>query len=181
MLLVINGAPGVGKTTVGRRYCETDPGATLIDIDAIRADLAGWSRSVTSGQDARDLAVANVQRHLVDGQTVVIPQYIGRPGFLAQLHGIAARCESPFCEALLVADVEATIERFLRRRRDNEKSGVVHPEADIAELEVETRLRSIVVSLERDARQRGATIVVNHAVDQTVDEIVAICNDARKR
>lgn len=42
MLILINGAPGVGKSTLAQRYVEDQPLALLLDIDELRTALGGW-------------------------------------------------------------------------------------------------------------------------------------------
>ena len=51
VLLLINGAPGVGKSTLAQRYAEEHPLALVIDIDAIRAQLGQWAK--VEGVEAR--------------------------------------------------------------------------------------------------------------------------------
>ncbi|MEO6469836.1 MAG: AAA family ATPase [Acidimicrobiia bacterium] len=58
MLLLINGEPGVGKSTFGRLHSRVHPLSLVIDIDAIRMQLGRWEEHTESRQIARDLAVA---------------------------------------------------------------------------------------------------------------------------
>ena len=57
VLLLMNGAPGVGTSTLGRLHSRVHPLSLVIDIDAIRMQLGGWEEHTESRQIARDLAV----------------------------------------------------------------------------------------------------------------------------
>jgi len=78
VLLVLNGAPGVGKSTLAHLYADDHPLSLIIDIDMIRSHLGGWKDVDESRLVARDLAVAMVQEHLRNGYDVIVPQYTWR-------------------------------------------------------------------------------------------------------
>ncbi|HTI20015.1 MAG TPA: AAA family ATPase, partial [Kutzneria sp.] len=73
MLLLLNGPPGVGKSTVAARYVDDHPLALNLDIDVLRAQLGRWQDDLESaGLVARDLAVAMARTHLLAGHDVVV-------------------------------------------------------------------------------------------------------------
>lgn len=42
-LLHLNGPPGIGKSTIARRYADEHPGVLNCDIDFLRTLIGGWS------------------------------------------------------------------------------------------------------------------------------------------
>jgi len=115
-LLVLNGPPAVGKSTLARRFADEHPRALRLDIDELREAIPHWRETPEeSGLRARAAAVAMARAHLAAGQDVVIAQLYGGVDHLIELEEVARECDADFCEIVLVADVEATTARFIER------------------------------------------------------------------
>jgi predicted kinase len=115
-LILINGAPGVGKSTVAELLVDRMPLALNLDIDLVRRQLGRWRE--TQGEAnvaARDLAIAMASTHLASGRSVVVAQYLGRPEFLGRLEQTAAAGGARFVEIVLTADVDTLADRFHSR------------------------------------------------------------------
>ena len=149
-LILLNGAPGVGKSTVAELLVERLPLALDLDIDLLRRQLGGWRESPTeAGLAARELALAMARTHLASGRDVVVAQYLGRPELLEALESTAAECGARFVEIVLTADVDTLAERFHSRSHE-----AAHPShAEIAAmvdgggetpLELHARLTSLL-------------------------------------
>ena len=41
-LVLLNGPPGIGKSTLSRRYVEAHPGTLDLDVDRLRSFVGGW-------------------------------------------------------------------------------------------------------------------------------------------
>lgn len=132
-LLLLNGPPGVGKTTVARRYVNDRPLALHLEVDAIRVSLGQWQHHDESKLLARALAVAMAEAHLRGGRDVVVAQYLGRLEFIDQLDGLAQRLGADFVEVVLLDAPEAVVDRFRARRAELAAPGRAHPEGDIDE------------------------------------------------
>jgi len=159
VLLVLNGAPAVGKSTLAHRYADEHPLALVIDIDMIRSHLGRWHELDESKVVARDLAVALVRTHLLGGHDVIVPQYLGRPEFLERLRDVAAEIGVPFVEVVLTDDADEITKRFRLRRAEYEARGAQHPEADLAADAIATALPEANQRLLRDAASRGVSVV----------------------
>lgn len=163
MLILINGAPGTGKSTLARRYVENHPLALLLDIDELRTALGGWRERTESRRLARGLALAMVETHLRAGHDVVIPQYVGRPELIEGLSGLTTQLSATFRAVVLELRPELAVERFRSRRRLLRDSSVEHAEGDIDDADVEQLIDDATKAIGQIASQRPD--VVNVRVD----------------
>ena len=115
-LLVLNGPPGIGKTTIAQRYVDAHPFALNVDLDGVRRMLGGWrDQPLEAGALARPLSLALAEAHLRAGHDVVLAQYLGRAEFLAEAESAAARAGAEFVEVVLMVTRDEAVQRFLDR------------------------------------------------------------------
>ena len=112
MILLLNGAFGIGKTTVARLLVKRLPRAVLFDPELIGIPLQRITR-VADFQDLRvwrwlTLAALRITRLFF--RNVVVPMAISNPAYLIRGRDIVHVC--------LVAPPEVVRERLARRGRD---------------------------------------------------------------
>ena len=119
MLLVLNGPPGIGKSTLARRYVDDHPLAFCLDVDEIRRRVGRWEdHEQESGSLARAMALEMARVHLSGGYDVVVPQYLGHVDLLVQLESLAEEVHASFVEVVLMDTQAASVRRFEARAED---------------------------------------------------------------
>jgi len=115
-LLLLNGAPGAGKSTLARRWADTRPLSLVLDVDRVRALLGAWQDDVlAAGRRARRLAVAAAWAQLEEGGDVVVPQLLVRRELVEELDGLATAAGARLVEVVLTASAEDLADRLARR------------------------------------------------------------------
>ncbi|WP_116947422.1 AAA family ATPase [Jiangella endophytica] len=192
-LIVLNGPPAVGKSTLARRYAAEHPLTLNLDVDRVRDLIGGWRDDAgAAGLLARAIAVAAARTHLLAGRgdlddgrddalargpatpgggyDVVVAQLVARPGFLEQLEAVAEEVGATFHELVLMDAKPAVLRRFAARARTTAGAPDAEP-AEVAALydrltaHLESRPRVVVVP----ARES--------AVDETYRRLLAHLDD----
>jgi predicted kinase len=118
-LVLLNGPPAIGKSTIAQRYVDDHPLALNLDVDGLRSALGQWSEhGDESGLLARSLALAMARTQLSAGYDVVVPQFLGRLPFIVALEDLAAEMSADFYELVLLDSKASSLRRFSRRTEE---------------------------------------------------------------
>jgi predicted kinase len=171
-LVLINGAPGVGKSTVAAALAASTPRMTALDLDPIKHALPSWTSDPhEAGLAARRIAVAECASRLAEGFSVVTGQYLARTDFIEELEELAKSVGAIWVEVILELDAAALATR-LALRADTP----TRPEHHVNNTLVEpSDAAALIASLEplRSARPNAAWIVCDR-LDKTVADIRAL-------
>ena len=115
-LILLNGTPAAGKSTMLSRYIDAHPMTLGIDIDQIWFMMGQWQASrPRSHVQKMKLAFAMTETHLKDGFDVLIAQHLESPEYYDQLEAIAAAHNARFIEIMLMVPYKENLKRFIRR------------------------------------------------------------------
>jgi predicted kinase len=118
-LIVVNGPPGCGKSTLAERYVDEHPLSLNLDIDRVRGLIGGWQADpLAAGLLARACALAAARTHLAAGHDVVIPQFLGQAQFIEQCADLAGEVGAEFYEIVLLDTLVNSLRRFETRSRE---------------------------------------------------------------
>jgi predicted kinase len=170
-LILVNGPPASGKSTLARRYVDDHDRAALVEVDALRMTLPNWDKDEATRLVARELAGAAVVEHLCAGRDVVMAQYFGRLGYIVLLDDLARQHGAMFVEVILASGAALAIDRFRARRRAMIERGERHPERDIADADIEAFIIDAVDRLTRLPAARPQSRIVPVALEASEDEI----------
>ena len=121
LLILLNGPPGIGKSTIAARYVADHPGVLNCDIDVLRTLVGGWQDDFNgAGGRIRSAALALMTAYLRGGDDVVLPQFTARVTEVERFERAALKADATFVEVLLTDDVEASVARFNARPTTDE-------------------------------------------------------------
>ena len=125
LVLHLNGAPGVGKSTLAGRWAADHPGTLLLDVDVLRTWVSGWRADfVATGALVRPVALAMLTAYVGQGRDVVLPQLLADPAELEKFRRAAAGAGARWVEVLVEADDARR--RFTARTVDEPHLEAVH-------------------------------------------------------
>jgi predicted kinase len=169
-LVLINGAPGSGKSTVAHRLAQDRPLDLALDVDIIKHSLGQWDTDMTAaGYQARRLALAIVGAQLDSVHDVYIGQFLARTEFIEQLQSAAESRVATFVEVILIADEDTLRHRLTHRSAHPERAEHVVNASLLAAEDVP----ALVQAVDEIATMRPSANLVDASgsVDATVESV----------
>lgn len=115
-LILLNGPPASGKSTIAQRHVDGHPPSLNLEIDVLRRLVGGWADDPErAGLVARSFALTMAAHHLGAGHDVIVPQFLGRVAFIDQLDAVAGGAGAGFIEVALWLDPSEARAAFAER------------------------------------------------------------------
>jgi predicted kinase len=176
VLVLLNGVPASGKSTVARAWClrHAERLPLALDLDVLRAMLGGWRDALPeAGLAARAMALAAIAVHLRAGRDVIVPQYLRRAAFVDELRAVADDAGAAFLEVALVVDASIAEQRFRARALASSA-----PDADL-QGELEGPMGEVETGFERFLAERPDTVRIEEQGAEAVLRLDALVTVAR--
>lgn len=165
-LIILNGSPGVGKSTLAARLQEEIPASVLIDIDELRRGIPGYhEKREESLRRAHELAEKAIEENFTAGYDVIIDKAISYSETIDSFIGVAKKHDADVYEFLLFADKQT-----VQKRADDRgyRPGSMLTREKVGEMwEKSDRLRS--------QRQNAILIDTTHSNAEKVFDTVKKC------
>lgn len=126
-LILLNGPPASGKSTLAQRYADDHPLTLNLDIDRIRALIGGWQDEPAASTLGRAAAVAAASAHLAAGYDVVVPQLLARLDFIGRLEALAQEVGADFRGVMLLPDQQAALRLYRERAATTAAGSALDP------------------------------------------------------
>lgn len=182
LVLHLNGAPGVGKSTLARLWADEHPGTLLLDPDALRTLVSGWRDDfVAAGAAIRPLAIAMLSAYVERGGDVVLAQLLADPTELDRFRSAAVDAGGVWVE--VVVEAEDVAARFASRPLDEPHLEEVHrlvERAGPAHLSHYAELLQALVDTTPDVIRLATTEdEIEMAYDALAEAVRAACGPTR--
>ena len=167
LLVLLNGAPGTGKSTLAQRWAAAHPLSLALDIDRVRGMVGAWrEQPIDAGMFARKLALTMTHTALEQGHHVVVPQLVGKPEFISALKHVSDQHSVPFIHVVLTAPHQTCVNRCRARQTTVE---FAQDHSDLA-----TTVKTASENIMQVADDEAIRVDTSGTIDAVFEQLVAL-------
>ncbi|MFJ6537864.1 AAA family ATPase [Paenarthrobacter sp. NPDC091711] len=175
-LILLNGPPGIGKSTLARLFADRHPGTLNLDVDQVRCLIGGWQEDFqAAGAQVRPIALNMAATHLAGGHRVIMPQFLDADEEIGLFTGIALKAGAAFREVVLMDTGESSVERFYARG-DNHDPWHAKVTAIVEQNGGSTLLESMYDSLTSGLHARPSALVIHSRRGEIEETYTSLLN-----
>lgn len=162
ILIVINGSPGLGKSTLSQRFVDEHPMTLNLDIDRIWHMMGQWQESRPKSHEQKmQLSYEIASAHLGSGNDVVIADHINDKRILEMFEAIAEKHRAKIVEIALICNEDEAVARCLERGKSMGHKTGFRPGGILESEGGEAKIREMFRQVLTTTEQRPNTIKLN--------------------
>lgn len=164
-LILLNGPPGVGKSTIARRLRDDRPLSLLVDFDELWLLIGGWKHNDKAQELAFAAGLGMARVHLQAGYDVVAPQFAVGQDFFEAIDAMVGETSAACHEIVLTGHPERVARQFRQRRAERMLAGEIDVSDNIPDDRVDEVIASATEKLTAIAATRPHATVISADAD----------------
>ena len=172
-LILLNGPPGAGKSTIARRLRDDRPLSLLVDFDELWLLIGDWQHHEQAQHLAIAAGLAMARVHLEAGYDVIAAQFAVGDDYFDTIDAMVSETSAACQEIVLTGDPDRVAARFRDRRARRVLAGEPDVSANITDDRVEEVIAWGIEELTALAATRPDTTVIStdDDVDSTYERV----------
>jgi len=160
-LILLNGPPGVGKSTIARRLRDDRPLSLLVDFDDLWVLIGDWHHNEKAQLLAIAAGLAMARAHLQAGYDVVAAQFGVGEDFFEAIDAMVGETSAACHEIVLTGHPERVATQFRQRRAERTLAGEIDTSDNIPDDRIDAVITRATKELTALAAARPHTTVIS--------------------